>query len=228
MRVVSGIIQKGSGSVGGYVWSHNAGGMYLRARSTPTDPGTARQVTVRAIVASLVNHWATTLTAAQRTDWNTYAENVPLIDVFGDPRIRSGINHYVRSNTPRLQAGYPRVDAAPTTFNLGEYTQPTFAADSATQQLTVTFGDTDDWCSEDNSAMYLYHSSPKAPTIDFFKGPFRYGDTLAGSVGAPPASPIVRTYAFTFSAAQKLFIRANVSRADGRLGSPTIGFCIAT
>lgn len=228
MRYKTGVLGPASGSVGGWTFSHNAGGAYVRVRTTPTNPNTSFQQTVRALVSSLVNHWANTLTAVQRAAWDTYAANVPLPDVFGDPRYRTGINQYIRSNTPRLQAGYGRVDDGPTVFNLGEYTQPTFALDQATQQLTMTFNDTDDWCGEDSSAMYLYHGDAKAPTINFFKGPFRYGDTIAGSVGSPPASPIVRSYIFQVVTGAKYYIRANVTRADGRLGSPTIGFCIAT
>ncbi len=220
MRFKSPILSQASGSIAGATYSHNAGGMYMRQRATPTDPNTALQSAVRAIVSSLVNLWSSTLTADQRAAWATYAENVPLNDVFGDPRFRSGLNHYVRSNVPRLQVGITRVDDGPTVFNLGEYTAPSITIAAATNEFDLTFTEADDWVTEDDSNMLIYASSPKAATINFFKGPYRFASRAAGSVGAPPASPITFNTLEPFTAGQKGFFRVNVSRADGRLGTP--------
>lgn len=220
MRFRSGLLADASGSVGGYTYSHNAGGQYIRQRSIPTDPGTSYQAAVRGYVASLVNLWSATLTAAQRDAWNTYAENVPLLDVFGDPRYRSGINHYVRSNTPRLQAGFARVDDGPTTFNLGEFTAPTIAIDEATQMLGVTFTDTDAWVGEDDAGLLIRMSKPQAATINFYKGPYRFLDSIDGDGTTPPTSPATIALAEVYAVGQQGFVIANVSRADGRLGTP--------
>jgi len=220
MRFKSLVLAQASGSTGGLTYSHNAGGMYVRQRTVPTDPNTVAQATIRAIVASLVNHWVNTLTADQRTAWNTYATNVPLNDVFGDPRERSGINHYVRSNTPRLQGAQTRIDDGPTIFDLGEFTSPTFAILAATNKVEVTFNDNDDWVSEDNAILLIWGSRPKNPTINFFKGPYKNMQGIPGSSGAPPASPVEVGIPYAFIVGQKGFLRCNVSRADGRLSTP--------
>lgn len=227
MRYISSILPQASGSLGGMVWSHNAGGNYIRARATPTDPGTSFQTTIRNAVAGLVNHWVNTLTVDQRAAWNTYAANVTLPDVFGDARYRSGINHYVRSNTPRLQTGLARVDDGPTIFNVGEYTTPTITASAAAQEISVGFDNTDDWANETGSGLIAWSSRPQNPTIDFFKGPYRHIGRVSGVTGDPPASPAAIATAFAFSEGHRVYAKLNVSRADGRLGTVVRTFCLA-
>jgi len=211
------LVSKVSGSIGGITFSHNKGGPYFRSRATPTDPNSPQQQAVRAIVGQLSNHWINTLTAAQRESWATYAANVTVLDPFGDPRYIPPLSHFVRSNTPRLQAGRARVDDAPTIFNTGDFTSPSFAVSEATQQVSVTFGDSDPWCDEDGSAMLIYGSRPQNPTINFFKGPYRFAGPIPGSSTLPPTTP--QTIAIPFAAieGQKTFWRAIVTRADGRL-----------
>lgn len=227
MRYKSTLLAQASGSVGGLTFSHNAGGMYIRNRSVPTDPATSAQSAVRGHMASLVNFWADVLSDAQREAWGVYAGNVALNDVFGDPRFRSGINHYVRSNIPRLQSGLPRVDDGPTTFNLGEYTQPTFGIDATADELDVTFDNTDDWANEDDAAMIVYGSRPMSPSINFFKGPFQYAANIDGDAVTPPTSPAALTSPFAFVAGQQGVIRVIVSRADGRLSAPFLDGVLA-
>lgn len=227
MRFKSPIVGAVSGSIGGTTYAHNAGGMYMRARATPTDPGTTYQIAIRAYVAGLVNFWVCTLTQAQRDAWEVYATQVPLPDVFGDPRYRSGINHYVRSNVPRLQYGLTRKDDAPTIFNLGEYSVPTIVASEGPQHITVTFNPADAWCDEDGSYLLVWCSRPQNASINFFKGPYRKVYYIAGSSSDPPVDPVPMTAPFAFTAGQKLYVRYNVVRADGRLGPSMRGFCLA-
>ena len=84
MLIKSQLITQASGSIGGLVGSHNAGGMYFRARTIPVNPGSAAQIAVRNIVAQLTAAWTADLTAAQRTAWQTYADNVPTTNRLGD------------------------------------------------------------------------------------------------------------------------------------------------
>jgi len=228
MRYKSTLVAVGSGSIGGTTFSHNAGGAYIRNRTTPTDPSTNAQQSIRGIVASLVNLWVDTLTAIQRAAWDTYAGNVPLNDVFGDPRFRTGLNHYVRSNVPRMQVGKGRIDAAPTVFDLGEYTNPGLTITSATNKFNITFGDTDDWVSEDDSCMLLWGSQPKNPSINFFKGPWKAMNPISGNSITPETSPYEVGVPYPYVTGQKGFMRARVSRADGRLSPPFLIGVVAT
>jgi hypothetical protein len=210
------LVSKVSGSIGGLTFSHNKGGPYIRNRATPTNPGTPQQEVVRVTVGALAARWNETLTAAQRAAWDTYANNVFLTDPFGDPRKVPGISHYVRSNVPRIQAGGAYVDDAPTVYNLGEYTPPTFAADAAATEVDVTFAEGDDWVSEDNAKMLVYASRPQNPGITFFKGPYRLAGSVDGASALPPTSPVTLSLPFAVQAGNKVFYRVAVLRADGR------------
>ncbi len=214
-----------SGSLGGITASRNAGGPYFRARVTPVNPGSVFQAAVRGFVASLTSGWNSLLTPGQRDGWNTYALNVQIPDAFGDPRNVSGIAMYVRSNVPRLQAGLPRVDDGPAVFNLGPFTNPgfeTFVA--AANTFDVTFTDTDAWANEDNAAMIILASRPQNPSVNFFKGPYRFAGLVAGASVLAPTSPETISAPFNIEVGQRIFVQARVSRADGRLALPFRGF----
>jgi hypothetical protein len=212
-------VASASGSVGGTTYSRNAGGPYMRTRAIPVNPQSSFQTVLRGHMAQLTALWAT-LTQAQRDGWEAYNVNVLLPNPLGDQREIGALAHYVRSNVPRLQAGLPRVDTAPVVFTLGDYTQPTITSITAPTALSLAFTDTDAWCDEDDSALLVCGSRGYNPTINFFKGPYRYCGKVDGDSVTPPTSPEAITMPFTLQAAQKAFIFGRVSRADGRLSSP--------
>jgi len=222
MLIKSGLVTQGSGSLGGMTMSHNRGGYYLRARTVPTDPASSYQTILRSYMSQLANLWVNELTPAMRAAWDLYAKNVTVLNALGDAISLSGINHYIRSNLPRLQAGLPRVDSGPTTFDLGDFTAPSAVVGTAGAPGTidVTFDNGDDWANEDDAAMLVFGSRPQNPTINFFKGPYRYADTIDGDSVTPPTSPANLNSAFTLTAAQLLYSLVRVSRADGRLSNP--------
>jgi hypothetical protein len=230
VKFKSSLITQASGSVGGATFSHNRGGMYVRSRATPTNPGSAFQQVIRGFVAALTSAWNDTLTPAQRAAWDTYAENVPMTDSLGEPRNIGGLGHYVRSNVPRLQAALPRVDDGPTVYNLGEFTNPAFGTISAGGGTAgVTFDNADDWANEDDAAMLVLLSRGQNPGVNYFKGPYRFADLIAGDSVTPPTSPDSITAPFALAEGQKLFGQVRVSRADGRLSLPfrLVGTCAA-
>lgn len=209
-----------SGSLAGITASHNRGGPYFRSRAIPVNPNTTFQQTVRGNMAQLANLWLNTLTEAQRDAWDEYALNVLIPNAIGEPRNVGGLGMYQRSNTPRLQASLPRVDAAPTIFNLGDFTNPTIASvTAATDLLSLNFTDTDDWANEDDAAMLVYTARGQNPSINFFKGPYRFAASIDGDGITPPVSPASIALAFGVAVGQRVFIRVNVTRADGRYGS---------
>lgn len=218
MKIKSGLVTQMSGSVGGLTGAHNQGGLYFRGRSIPVNPSTPFQQTVRNAITVLTSRWNGTLTPAQRDAWRVYDQNVTIIDRLGDPRQIGAIGHYVRSNVPRIQVGLPIVDDAPTTFDLGSFTPPTVtftAADPYT--VDVGFDDTDTWANEDDAAMLVYLSRQQNPGIEFFKGPYRFGDRIDGNSTTPPTSPATIASLFPGVADNRAFAQVRVTRADGRL-----------
>lgn len=220
MKIKSTLITQMSGSIGGLTGSHNKGGLYFRARSIPVNPGSTQQNAIRALVAQLSNLWNSEVTEAKRLEWATYADAVLLPSPLGDQRAVTALNHYVRSNVPRLQAALTRQDTAPAEFNIGEYTSPTVTASASADTASVAFTNTDDWAAEAGSSMLVWISRPQADTINHFTGPYRYAGKVNGATPTPPTSPATITLPFPVTAGQKLFFRFNVTRADGRLSAP--------
>lgn len=223
MKFKGTIIGEASGSLASMVFSHNRGGQYIRQRTIPTNPNSTFQQTIRSLVAALTSVWNNVLTAAQRAGWDTYAENVQLLDVLGETRNVGGLGMFIRANTARLQtgdAGLPIVADAPTTFNLGELTPPNvISATAATEALSIGFTNTDEWANEDGGALLIYGSRPQNGSVNFFKGPYRYAGLVLGDGTTPPISPASITNPFPFAVGNKVFIRAIAIRADGRVSA---------
>ena len=220
MLIKSAFFTQGSGSVGGMTVSHNAGGLYIRGRTIPTDPGSLFQTAVRNAMSQLTSRWSAVLTAAQRDAWDVYGSAVTVINKLGDATTISGLSHYVRSNVPRLQAGLALVDDGPTTFSLAPQEAMTNSASEATQLITVNFLDTQPWCDEDGSSLLLYASRPQSPSINFFKGPYRLAGTIDGDAITPPTTPQTIAAPFPFLEGHRIFVQARMSLADGRLSTP--------
>jgi len=209
-----------SGAVGGLVASRNRSGPYFRSRAIPVNPNTSFQQEVRSALSQLSARWSGVLTQLQRDAWDSYALNVPLTNRVGDPVNVGGIGMYQRCNVPLLQTGQAGgliIDTAPTVFNLGEYTAPQIVdVSEATQQVTIAFDNTDAWANEDDSDMLIFVSRPRNPSVNYFKGPYRYSGAIEGDSTVPPTSPQTLNVTFPVLIGQKVFVRAAVLRADGR------------
>jgi hypothetical protein len=217
MLFKSQVFTQASGSVGGLTYSRNRGGMYTRARATPGNPNTPQQQVVRAAVAQLTSLWVGTLTQVQREAWETYATNVTLPNRLGEQVNIGALGHYIRSNVPRLQAALTRVDAAPTTFDLGDLSSLSLAAaDASADTISVNVDVADPFWIDAGSALLVYSSEPRNPSITYFKGPYRFGFKAVG--GGVPATPVVGAAGHAIGAAgQRIFVRAVQTLADGRL-----------
>lgn len=208
-----------SGSIGGTTFSRNRYGAYTRTRAIPVNPASTYQVAVRGYVALLTSAWLNQLTAAQRASWDTYGENVAMQDKLGQTIFLTGLNHYVRSNVPRLQAGLPRVDDGPIVYNLGDLTTPVLAWTAADDKVNVSFTEADDWVGEDDAGMLVYGSRSVAASRNFFAGPYRFADSIDGDSTTPPTTPVAMDNPFPVETGTKLFGYVRVTRADGRLSS---------
>jgi len=139
-----------------------------------------------------------------------------MLNALGDSVHVTGLNMYVRTNAAYLQAGFTRIDDAPTIFDKGSFTQPTFAIDTVSDEVDVSFDNTDDWANEDDATLLVYASIPKAPTVNFFKGPYNLIGSVDGDSVTPPTSPAAIALTQAVTAGQRLFFKVVVIRADGR------------
>lgn len=200
-----------SGKLGGVVYSHNRFGPYIRTKSTPVNPNTERQTTVRAIFSNLTTRFKDTLTETQRAGWDIWTKNSPMKNVFGNTYNLTAINAYVRTNSLRLLTGQAEIDDAPVSF--GEANSIvineagiTVSAAAGTISIAATTDVTGFDASVDDDTLICYAGLPRSPNVEFFNGPFRYSGAIIGDSGTPPAVPYVFTPGFTLVEGQRMTI----------------------
>ncbi len=208
------------GSIGGQTHSRNRYGNYIRAKTNPVNPQTARQNAVRNNLASLVARWQSVLTQVMRDAWKQYADNVAMDNVFGESVNLTGFNHFVRANCARLQAGLDPIDAGPTAYTLPD-TDPdfdvSFTADD--DKISVIFDDTKDWCDSSAAGMTIFAGIPQSSAIGYFGGPYRYCGVIQGSGSSPPTSPQELDVPYEMATGHKVFAKARIAESDGRLST---------
>lgn len=233
MKILSQLITKASGSIGGLTASHaKGGGMYLRGRGNPINPNTARQTAVRAAMTELVTRWTEDLTPAQREAWALYASNVPTINPLGESILLSGQNWYIACNVARIQsedplyapldglnAANPVIDDAPVIFDRGSFTAPSLNGISVATGVSVTISDADDWANETGSFALVYLSRPRNTSRIGAHVPYRLLGAFIGDDALPPAA--TQTFAmvdptYVYASGQLGRIKTVVTRVDGR------------
>lgn len=219
-----GIIQM-SGSIAGNTHARNRFGNYMRARTKPVNPNSARQVDMRAFMSFIAEEWRETLTALQRGAWNTYAAAVAMQNKLGETIHPTGFNHFIRSNTIIADIGGTQVNDGPVNLNLpAQDGTLTVTASVATQQVTIAFDDTMDWAGEDDAYLYVLHGQPQNVTRNFFGGPWRGKTFLTGDTAVPLVSPLVNTALFTMVLGQRADWKFRIVRADGRVSGDFTAF----
>lgn len=229
MKFKSQIFTAVSGSVGGLTFAKNKGGLYTRARSIPTNPNTVAQIAARDAFSTLVDAWTNIVTQAQRDAWGVYALNTPVVDVFGDPKLLTGQQMYIRSNQPRVRNAKPRIDDGPTTFDLGTFTTPSITISAAAaSDVIVAFTNGDAWAIIDGGFLLGLVSRSNNASIQFFKSPFQSMGSIAGDTAIPPASPATLPSRFTYAEGTRVFASFRASQSDGRLSTAQIVNTIVT
>lgn len=222
MLYSSPIFSQASGSVAGLTFAHCRAGMTVRSRSTPTNPDTARQRTIKHALARLSPHWGQSLTQSERDAWNLYAANVVMSNKLGQPMHLTGQNHFLRANIPRIQSGISVLETAPTVFDLGTFTAPeVLDLHVASQRISLTFGDTDDWASSVNGYLLLWGGRPVNASREYFGGPYRYAGLIQGDP-VPPSSPEYIFTSWRLSVGPNYWFYARIIQPDGRLSLPAV------
>ena len=223
MLYSSPIFAKASGSVGGLTFSHNRGGQYTRARVTPTDPSSIRQQFMRATIGVLAPYWGQTLSAAQRSAWNLYADNVTWINPIGETIFLTGQQHFLRINTVRLQIAQAILDAAPTIFDLGTFTAPTIVSMNSGPPATIdiAFDNTDAWANAVGGFMIFYAGRAQGPGRAFYRGPWVLSSSIEGDP-VPPASPFTGSIGQIWPIGSIAWVQIRVIQIDGRMSLPVI------
>ena len=223
------------GSIAGTTFSKSRAGATTRQKVSPVQPSTERQRTVRSNLTTISQAWRNLTDAAQGA-WNTWAQNHPIPNVFGDPIKLAGNGAFLKVNADLasvVDAGGSEVtgslvlplDAPPADPIVTPAAALSLAANAATGAVTVTTE-----AQEASSGFYAVwitsgYSTGKQYVQNLLK--------LGGAVKATAAtSTLVITPAdfnrrLTFQAGQK--VTANVARyaVSGKLIDITRLDCIA-
>jgi len=209
------------GSIGGTVFSRNRYGAIARNRTIPVDPGSAAQMTVRALMGQARAAYFDVITAVQRAAWDVYAANVPMTNRLGETMNLTGYNMYCRTNIAALNAGMNRIDDAPTDFSLaGQDGSVVATVTAAFNELSLAFDNAMDWANEVGGALLVFESKPQNPGVNYFKGPWNFLGKIDGDSVTAPTDPQTFTSQHSLAVGQKMFYQLRIVRADGRVSEP--------
>ena len=115
------IIVRGSGKLGGHVYSSGRSGASVHTSAKARNPQTVYQTEVRSRFTKFTQGWRD-LTESQRDTWYTAEENFSRTNRFGDVVTLSGKNLYEALNTQRAIIGLGVLNVAPMPTELSKNT----------------------------------------------------------------------------------------------------------
>ena len=112
------VVGRISGGLGGHVFSHNRGGMYMRTRAVPCQPSTTYKTNAMNYFALASQAWKA-LTDVQRAGWKQWASENLVTNRLGEAKELVANAAYVQLNSRVLwalgtQIDDPPIGAAPT------------------------------------------------------------------------------------------------------------------
>lgn len=94
-------ITNASGKSGGTIFSHNRAGAYVKRWAKPVNAQTASQQAMRSLFGNVAQNWGQ-LTEPQIKAWEAAAQNIQVVDGFGDTRNMTGYTYFVSANQNRV------------------------------------------------------------------------------------------------------------------------------
>lgn len=221
-----------SGKLDGLIASHNRGGAYFKQQVIPVDPNTTSQQVLRQAMTDANTAW-NAMSDADRAGWTAYARRHTLVNRLGDRHTISGFAYFSRWAIPRYQGvatflgGGVVGSSPPPNDDAGGLEQ--FGVAWHTGNSVVRFSWLDNpFQNEDHDYLMFYIATPRAPTINWFRGPY----LITGAVSGDPDTPIPAYYDLTLpsdyrpTTGQKTYWRARLSRQDYDLSAPFDGVLI--
>lgn len=158
------------GSIGGATFSRGKFGTYVRVRKTPRNPLTLPISLAHTRIQIYSKLWATVLTPAQRTAWNTLGAATTWTNRLGDTYNPTGINLYVRASTLLEIAERVRNDTAPADADEGTRVFTMDWLEAAGIRITSIGTLTD----VPAGSLLTWVSHPQPPSISSFSGPYHF------------------------------------------------------
>lgn len=130
-----------SGRIGGTIFAHNRGGMYVRNGTKPSIVTTPSAQEFKAILGTVSKLW-NNLSAAQIAAWNTYAANNPQKNRLGRQISLTGQNFFIKLNSRLLYAKAPSIALPPTAPPPNVAAVAAMSVSSSGGTVSITFDDT--------------------------------------------------------------------------------------
>ena len=214
------------GSVGTQTYSRNAGGLFVRERVTPADPGSDEQLACRASMSAVSAAWSATLSEAQREAWRSYAGQHPRNNKWGAPIYISGLAPFLRCNFTRhrLDAAIPFEDPPsapplhPPGFTFDAWAVPNYIM----PELPPTMYDPPPQQLE----LFCYAGNQQPPGRNYYSTPYFYlGRELFDGVWRDP--PWIMVHPEDLLADKRIWIRLVAQMHDtGEISSPAFANAI--
>jgi hypothetical protein len=169
------------GSIAGATYSRNKAGAYIRNRSKPVNPMSARQVAVRLKLSSLQTIWHNTLSTTERQAWDAFAAACPMLNRLGETQPISGFNHFLRINALRLIPGLAITIPPPIPPAECDIKGFTASATSASG-FQITAKDANLVAGDH---IIFSWNNPLTQAVNFYKGPYAHLTDWDGSTTLP-------------------------------------------
>ena len=132
------VIGQISGRVGGYVFSRNRGGSYVRNGSVPSTVVTEKALLYKSYLAAASQAW-TALTDAERLSWTVWAQSKTSTNRLGRSISLNGQNWFVSLNSRLAAAGETMLTVPPVTSSPVGVVISAFTVDAGVGATQVTF-----------------------------------------------------------------------------------------
>jgi len=174
------IIVDGSGKIAGHVVSKNRGGSYIKTKKTPINPQSPNQIVVRNRLKQFSQAWKS-LTAAQRTAWNTAVDQYKKTDIFGNLRRPSGLNLFCMLNCNLASVGVSMISDPPTPTAVPAIATGSATVVGATGVVTATFTPT----VPAGVAMVINATAQQSAGKSYVTGKYRFIKSIAAAQTSP-------------------------------------------
>lgn len=206
----------------GSVLSKNRFGNYMRNKTTPVNPQTTHQQNARAILSAMSQGWAG-ITQAQRNAWGALAQTLPFTDIFGDPKVLTGQQMYVKLNSNLQKIGGAAVSNAPVKESVPAVAITALAATAAGGALTGLDATISPATVPAGFSVAVYATPAINPGVQFVKNRYRFLGVAPAPVGGViDLEPLWNARYGGIVSGQKVFVRiALVSSTSGQQGIPS-------
>lgn len=133
------VVGQVSGRIGGTIFSHNKGGMYIRNGTKPTKVTTELALKFKALMGKVSKEWQR-LTAENRAAWVSYAATNSEKNRLGRSISITGQNWFVRCNTRAQAVGGVTLTLPPTIPSPGVSFPTAFTISKSEEEATFTLG----------------------------------------------------------------------------------------